>query len=168
MVRYQIRDIIFKYAELMFNYVVRDGEKPYHVSNKYYGSPDLSELILLTNKVVDPYFEWPMSTDEFTNFINLKYGGIAQATQNYHSYWWTIQPRTTLYDGTIIEERQLRVDKTTYLSLPASDRTALTYYDYEMNENESRREISLIRKNYISEIRKEIQGIFTNGPTTIG
>lgn len=160
MVRYQIRDIIFKYSELMFNYVVRDGEKPYHVADKYYKNPELSELILLTNKIVDPYFQWPMSYDEFILFINKKYGNLHNATQNIHSYWWIIQPRSMLYDGTIIEEKKLRVDQTTFLSLPVSDRESLTFYDYEMNENESRREISLIRKQYIAEIQKEIAGIF--------
>lgn len=160
MVRYRVREIVNKYAGLLFNYIVRDGEKPFMVADKYYGRPELAELILLTNTMLDPYFDWPMSDNELNDYLIHKYGSFETSTQQVHSYWQIIQPRTEYYDGTIVEERRLRVDLTTYLSLAAEERAIKYAYDYEVELNESKRSISLIKKSHIGQVEKELKKIF--------
>lgn len=160
MVRYRIREIVSKYSDLLFSYVVKDGEKPFMVADKYYGRPELSELILITNNIIDPYFEWPLNDNEMTDFLNHKYGSFEQSTQMVHSYWQIIQPRTQYYDGTIVEERKLRVDLATYNTLADEERTMKYMFDHEIELNESKRQISLIKKNYIGQIEAELKAIF--------
>lgn len=159
MLRFKIRDIVLKYTELLFEYVVKDGEKPFMVSDRYYQRPDLSELILMTNFVIDPYFDWPLSTNEFDSYLETKYGSVRNATQRVHSYWQIIQPRTQYYNGIIVEERALQVDLTTYLSLTDEERKQVLCYDYEHDLNEKKRHISLIKKNYIPQIEAELKNI---------
>ncbi len=159
MLRFKIRDIVLKYTELLFEYTVRDGEKPFMVAQKYYKRPELSELILLTNFCIDPYFDWPLSTREFDDYLEKKYGSVPAATQKVYAYYQIIQPRTVNIDGTIITERTLRVDHTTYLSLVDENRKLVYCYDYEHDLNESKRHISLIKKNFIPQIEAELKTI---------
>ena len=160
MVRYKIRDVVLKYTESLFNYVVRDGEKPFVVADRYYGRPELSEFILITNSIIDPYFDWPLSSSEFDDYIETKYGSVPTATQTVYAYYQIIQPRTQYYDGTIVEERSLRVDQSTYLGLVDEERKLVYAYDYEHDLNESKREISLIKPSYIPQIEEELKNIF--------
>ena len=49
------------------NYLVREGEKPDDVSYKFYGSPDLWWLVLLSNNILDIENEWPKGVSEIDN-----------------------------------------------------------------------------------------------------
>ena len=55
-------------------YEVLGGETPEQLSFRFYGTPDLHWLILLTNNVIDPRFEWPLSEDNLIKQTQSKYG----------------------------------------------------------------------------------------------
>ena len=56
------------------------------LSYKYYDNPDYAWLIYLTNNVIDPYYDMPLSQDDFNNFIIKKYGSIETAQKNIAYY----------------------------------------------------------------------------------
>lgn len=51
-----------------------------------YQDSSLDWLIYLTNGVLDPYYEWHLNQDEFGDYIDSRYGSMANA-QSYISYW---------------------------------------------------------------------------------
>ena len=55
-------------------YEVLGGETPEQLSFRFYGTPDLHWLILLTNNIIDPRFEWPLSQDNLIKQTQSKYG----------------------------------------------------------------------------------------------
>ena len=52
-------------------YDVRDGESPESIAFKLYGSAEYHWVILYVNNIVDRYHDWPMSGQQFLEFINL-------------------------------------------------------------------------------------------------
>lgn len=54
-------------------YTIRDGERPEDVSMKFYGTPFLHWVIMLYNNIIDPYYDWPMSSTQFDKYILRKY-----------------------------------------------------------------------------------------------
>lgn len=64
---------------VFFPYTIREGERPDTIANNYYDDPNFAWLIYYANQVIDPYFEWPLSTNEFLKFIQGKYGSVAKA-----------------------------------------------------------------------------------------
>ena len=61
-------------------YTVKEGERPEDVANFYYGSPDYVWLVLMANNMTDPYHDWPLSTNEFHDFIIEKYTEVSGET----------------------------------------------------------------------------------------
>ena len=55
-------------------YDVNHGETPEELSFRFYGTPNLHWLILLTNNIIDPRFEWPLSQDNLIKQTQRKYG----------------------------------------------------------------------------------------------
>ena len=55
-------------------YEVLGGETPEQLSFRFYGTPDLHWLILLTNNIIDPRFEWPLNEDNLIKHTQDKYG----------------------------------------------------------------------------------------------
>jgi hypothetical protein len=55
----------------------KEGERPDTLAHKIYGKSDLHWVILLFNEIIDPYYEWPLTTSELDSYIAYKYPGKA-------------------------------------------------------------------------------------------
>jgi len=149
-------------------YFVQDGDRPDTVAYEYYGDVTLDWLVLLTNEIHDPYFEWHMSDEKFDSYITQKYGSLSYAYQTNHHYEWITQQQQIIVESgiqRILPEKTLIVDYTTYATLPAGSRRSISIYDYEKNKNEDNRHIYLIDLNYTYLIREQHPYIFDEGVT---
>ena len=54
-------------------YDVKSGETPENIAFKHFGDPELHWVILLTNKITDRYYDWPLSEQQFEDYIKDKY-----------------------------------------------------------------------------------------------
>lgn len=68
-------DLVNNYAAYD-EYDVQDGETPEIVADLFYNDPTLHWVILHTNEVVDPRFEWPLSQYNLSLFVEGKYGNV--------------------------------------------------------------------------------------------
>ena len=81
-----------------YPYELEVHERPDQFSGRYYQDPFQSWLLYLSNKVIDPYYEWYLSDDEFNNFIEKKYGSVYAAQskiKNYKNNWISDENITT-------------------------------------------------------------------------
>jgi|AACY02.16.fsa_nt_gi Base plate wedge protein 53. len=54
-------------------YTIEEGDRPEDVAYYYYGSTDYTWLVYLSNNIIDPYNDWPLSEDDFNNYLIKKY-----------------------------------------------------------------------------------------------
>lgn len=62
---------------IFVDYTIKDGERPEHIAQRVYGREDLHWIILLSNQIVNPYFDWPLSNFQLNNYIEDQYKGTA-------------------------------------------------------------------------------------------
>lgn len=89
--RVKLDDSIINDASIYYPYEVKEGERPDHIANNYYNDPTLDWLVYFSNRLLDPYFEWPMAQQEFHKFIDDKYGSIQNAERKivfYRVNWY--------------------------------------------------------------------------------
>lgn len=77
--RVKIDDTLVSNASIYYPYEVKEGERPDHIANNYYNDPTLDWLVYYSNKLLDPYFEWPLAEQEFNRYIIDKYGSLEEA-----------------------------------------------------------------------------------------
>jgi hypothetical protein len=163
--RFVISDFFTKAKVTFDEYVVNDGERPDTVAYDYYGDQKMDWLILLTNEIQDPYFQWSMSYDQFQAYLKQKYGSVEYTQRTVHHYEKITQQQKTIVESglnqRILPEKTLVVDYTTYLTLVATERKAVTIYDYESDINDSNRQIYLLDLNYLQIIKEQHPYIFT-------
>jgi len=67
---------------LYSKYTIQDGERPDHLSQKFYGSPDYYWTFFMINEnLVNLHTDWPLSRKEFELMINQKYDGYVLTTE---------------------------------------------------------------------------------------
>ena len=166
----------------MYRYAVQDGDTPEIVANKYYGSPFRYWIALYGNpQMMDPQSDWPLSTKNFTIYLQDKYATSANGTANVLSYiLGTVhhyEKVITTIDNTTKTTaiKVVEVDQDTYNSIiPLTttstfpDGSSITYtvepnavsiYNYEDQANESKRNIDLINSTYASAIETQYQSL---------
>jgi len=172
-------------SSAFYKYQIQESDTPEIIAHKYYGSAERHWIVLLFNDIIDPQFDWPLKYDTFIDFVDAKYtangaanttvqSGLAWAmsTNNVQAYY-KIVTKTDIDNVTLIEK--IRVDANTYANVATSSTTITlqsgdaitqavtkekkTYYDYEMEENESKREITLIKSDFVKEIEKEFKKV---------
>lgn len=61
---------------VFYPYEITSDERADQLSNRYYKDPFRSWILYLTNKIVDPYYEWYLSYNEFSELLERKYGSV--------------------------------------------------------------------------------------------
>jgi hypothetical protein len=92
-----------------FPYELKGHQRPDTIAERYYKDPSYDWLVYLSNKVIDPYYAFPMDDQTFQNFLMAKYTNIANAQQKI-IHWSMNWPNSTddevsveFYNSTIPE-----------------------------------------------------------------
>lgn len=73
-----------------YPYEIDSNERADQLSARYYDDQYKSWIFYISNKIVDPYYEWYLAEDEFINFIEKKYGSYYTAQtkiKHYRNNW---------------------------------------------------------------------------------
>ena len=156
MMRSKIKSAVSDDIINYFPYTIPEAERPDVTAFKVYGNVKYTWLIFLINDIHDPIFDWPLNIREFGAYIKDKYGTLAAAKDTVHHYEQTVRERveaTSTVDPVL--KATIEVDKTTYDNLAVGSRKIISYYDWEVERNEDKREIKLIDPKYASDILSE-------------
>lgn len=147
--RFKLNELLIDRVAVMYQYDVQDGERADIIAEKYYGDGKLDWVIYLINNIIDPQFDWPLDDQSFDRYIRKKYGSIEKAMQTNHAYEKILRGEQILFDGTVIKEKTVIVDKESYdLTAPVS-RRAIDKYTYEIELNEDKKQIKILDRKYL-------------------
>jgi len=135
--RIDIPDTIKSRADIFYQYIVKDGEKPEDIAYDAYGDPNRHWIILLMNNVIDPFYDWVMNSKELERYVISQYPGSGNAVDSpdgiHHYLINGVISQTNVVGSVSISNRQFMDD-----------------------ENEKMRTIKMIRKEYIGQIEAEM------------
>ena len=107
--------------------------------------------VLISNNILDPYFEWPMDTREFEAYIKKKYGSIAAAQA------------VTIHCEHSTKNITVSADSLTVSNgVSSGDYNAIDTYTWEERINDNRRFIKLVDRQYLPQIEMEMKNMFFN------
>lgn len=157
--RFAFRTEIENLDSVFYDYAVQEGDRPDTIAEKYYGDARHAWIVLHFNNIEDPIFDWQLFGSNFENYIEGKYGSVSAAQSEVKEYRQIITQRSVRYDGSVIPERYVVVDQTTYNTLPNNSRRMLTVYDYEAELNEEKGKIKLLDERFLSQCLAEVKTI---------
>lgn len=134
--RIKFRENILNGVALFEVYVIRDGDRPDTIADKYYRDPSLHWLVMLVNDRLSVYKDWPLSQTDLYKCMLKKYGSDSE--MNKVKYY--------------VDSRGIIVHETEPVL-----KTPVSFYDYEIQQNDAKRVIKLIRPELVSEIISQFQ-----------
>jgi hypothetical protein len=79
------RDVMNR-TSVFYPYQTKEGERPDTLSHLYYEDSMMEWLVFFANGIIDPYYGWYLSGDQFNQYIISKYGSLAEAQLKTHHY----------------------------------------------------------------------------------
>jgi len=150
-------------VDIFYDYTIQAGDRPDVIAEKYYGDANLAWLVLHFNDITDPFFGWGLNDTDLENYIRGKYGSIPAAQAEVHEYRQVLNESQTQYDGTVIPKRYVVVDQTTYNSLAPENRESVSKFDWEIEQNDKRRQIKILDKRFVDQVIGEVKTILKDG-----
>jgi hypothetical protein len=141
MVRVAISNELKSNVTLYDPYDILDGETPEMVADKWYGDPELYWIVLLTNEIIDPNYDWCLSQEDLQSFVEEKYGSDPAQYMGVHHY---VSP-----DGYIVDS-----------NYPGA--ASVSNFEYEDQLNESKRTIKILNSTLVNEFINEFQAAMTS------
>ena len=165
---------------LFYSYDIQDGDTPEIIADKYYGDPNRYWMVLLANQVIDPQWNWPLTSQQFILYLNDKYSDASGNTSvlsytqgTVYEYNKTITTTDNTTSNTtsvtiVVDFPTYTLTQTGSTTQTFSDGSSITetisknilsIYDYEVQQNESKRNINLINKIYSYEFEKQLSSL---------
>ncbi len=134
------------YTDLYSSYTVLEGETPQSLAYRYYGAATYHWIILMFNELHNPYFEWPVDSLTLKNICIDKYSEL---------YMYMVKHYET--DGLVVGQVKEFVDKNTVWIPPdvVVGATPISFYDYEEQLNDEKRQILILRPELLGEFVKQ-------------
>lgn len=147
--RAKLRNIVTTNTSVYYPYIITESDTPEILAYKYYGSTYYNWLILLANNIINPYYDWPLTYQNFQNTIVELYGSIENAQSIIYQYY---------------DQYGNQIDETTYNATDADLRSEISVYNYYYNVNESKRDIIIIDSAYSQIIDQQLTTLLSALP----
>jgi hypothetical protein len=171
MARASILPSILKNPLVYYQYDLQEDDTPEIVAHKYYGSSYRYWIVLFANQLLDPQWDWPLSSKVFYRYIQSKYPNI-ETTSEIHHYEKIVTQFDINTQTTTVEI--IKIDASNYITLLETNKTVtlpsgtvtisvtkrpVSIYDYELSLNESKRTISILNKQYVDQLETEFKNL---------
>tara|TARA_B100000900_G_scaffold107167_3_gene89165 strand:+ start:1149 stop:1805 length:657 start_codon:yes stop_codon:yes gene_type:complete len=160
--RVKIRDDLKKYFTIFDKVTVKDGFRPDQVAEQVYGQSDLDWVVLITAGIINVNNEWPLNSRELYEFALRKYGTNLNATKHFETIEIRdIKNRLILPAGKIVDEDfSIPNPSNTLTSLTGNAvRIGISNYEFETRVNEDKRDIDLLKPEYLQQFLKDMRKI---------
>jgi hypothetical protein len=165
---------ILKDPLIYYSYDIQEGDTPEVIAHKYYGDSYRYWIVLFANELLDPQWDWPLTSKMFEKYLTDKYPStnIYSEIEYYEKVitQYDVNTQTTTINKVRIDEATyngLPVTQTTTYVLPTgpvtitTERNAVSIYDYELNQNEAKRNIKILNSIYVNQFEEQFKQLLT-------
>ena len=164
-----LREDIYQNLTFFKKYTVIGDDRPDNVAAQVYQDSTLDWLVLITNNIVNIANEWPLGQSDFNRYLLDKYDDDYNKIYNEVHHFETIEVKDS--NDVIIVPEGLEVSEdfsTTYydyfiggLTTANNITRPITNLQYEENLENKKREIFILKPEYISVVLDDISSLNT-------
>jgi len=164
--RAKIRDDIFQAAVAFDKYKIVGEERPDHIANKIYGSPQYDWVILIANNIINLREKWPLSDSEFSNYIQTKFTQAELSSAHHYetTAYFDTRGKMIVPAGKIVDSNFT----VTYFdeglgSITIHPIKSISLFEYEIQENNNKRNIYVLKPRFLQTIIDDLDEIMNYG-----
>ena len=157
----KVRDELYNNFVIFQKYEIPEGARPDTVAEDLYGTPNLDWVVLTVSGIINVRNEWPLSNRDLYNYCFEKYGDSLNNTRFFETTEVKDSSgRLTLPKGKVVESN-FAIPNPTNPSATLNPVVGISNFIYETRINEEKRNINVLRQEYITEFLDDMREIMT-------
>ena len=159
--RVKVRNDLYNNFIVFQKYEIPEGARPDTVAEDLYGTPNFDWVVLTTAGITNIRNEWPLSNRDLYNYVEKKYGNSLNSTR----FFETTEVKDN--NGRLILPKGKVVDSNFTIPNPTNPSATLnpvvgiSNFVYETRLNEEKRNINILREDYLSQFVEDMKGLMT-------
>ena len=159
--RVKMRDDLQNNFTLFQKYQIPEGARPDTVSEELFGSANFDWIVLTVAGIINVRNEWPLSNQDLFKYVDNKYGDSINSTR----FFETKEVKDS--NGRLILSKGKIVDSNFTIPKPGEPTATLnpvvgiSNFEYETRLNEEKRNIFILREEYLQEFLDDMRQIMT-------
>ncbi len=157
----KLRDDLQSNFTIFNKYEIEEGMRPDTVAEELYGSPEFDWIVLTVAGIRNVRNEWPLNNRDLYNYAEDKYG----TSLNSNRFFETTEVKDT--DDRLILPKGKVVDQNFTIPKPGTPTATInpvvgiSNFEYETRLNNEKRNIFVLREEYIQEFLNDMREIMT-------
>tara|TARA_B100000131_G_scaffold160408_1_gene155293 strand:- start:5 stop:652 length:648 start_codon:yes stop_codon:yes gene_type:complete len=157
----KLRDDLQSNFTIFNKYEIEEGMRPDTVAEELYGSPEFDWIVLTVAGIRNVRNEWPLNNRDLYNYAEDKYG----TSLNSNRFFETTEVKDT--DDRLILPKGKVVDQNFTIPKPGTPTATInpvvgiSNFEYETRLNNEKRNIFILREEYIQEFLNDMREIMT-------
>tara|TARA_B100000427_G_scaffold102739_2_gene84905 strand:- start:3837 stop:4718 length:882 start_codon:yes stop_codon:yes gene_type:complete len=138
-------------------YEIEEGERPDQVARKFYGDSGLDWIVLIINNIINVNQDWPMTRADLYAYVEQEFGNVDLISHYESNDIFATDGTKVFSEGIVVNEnfQYIRPDGTV---VPKAEcRHGVTYFEVYYNKNEEKRNIYLLREDYVTDFINEFK-----------
>ena len=173
--RAKLYDYLGNNVSIFNKFVIGDGDRPDTIAESLYNDSSLDYVVVLVAGITNINHEWPLQDFQVYDYALQKYGTESKMFENHHYETFEIKDDKgrQILPPELIVDKDFKMDgsalrfNSTYTLISESGNTqlddkneytvstdniarAVSNFEYEISENEKKREINVLRNGYLS------------------
>ena len=183
--RSKLYDFLKENVSVFNKFVIGDGDRPDTIASKLYGDSRLDYVVILMAGITNINHQWPLQDYQVYDFALSKYGSEIKMNEVHHYETYEIkdsQGRQILPPNLIVDQdfkidgSALRFptnrftlisqagnnqldDKNEYTVATDNIAKPVTNFEYEIEENEKKRNIDILREGYLQTFVNDLKDV---------
>ena len=159
--RVKVRDDLYKNFVIFEKYEIPEGARPDTVAEDVFGSPRLDWVVLTVAGILNVRNEWPLSNRDLYNYAHDKYGDSLNSVRFFETKEVKDSSgRLILPKGKVVDS-DFTIPNPTNPSSTLNPVVGISNFVYETRLNEEKRNINILRIEYLSEFLDDMKSIMT-------
>ena len=167
--RVKLRDDLQNVFTLFDKYEIPDEFRPENVAEEFYGNDELDWVVLITANITNVRSQWPLNNKDIYQYSLEKYGNALNATK----FFETKEIKDSK-DNIILEKGKVvdsdfefkYYDNGNKTVKGTNVRTGISNFDYEVRLNDEKRNIFVLKQEYLQEFLNDFRDIMVYGQSS--
>ena len=165
--RAKVREDLFSNFMQFDKYKIIGDQRPDNVAEKVYGSSDLDWVVLMSNNIIDLNNEWPLTQYQLNSFLNNKYSQRDLVSiHHYETLELRDNKNQLILPAGIVVDENFNLEylsggqiKSTNSLVDGRPVKAVTFFDYENDLNDKKRNINVLKQEFLGLFIKDFERI---------
>ena len=159
--RVKVRDDLYNNFVIFEKYEIPEGARPDTVAEEIFGSANLDWVVLTVAGIINVRNEWPLSNHDLYNYAHDKYGNSLNSTRFFETKEVKDSiGRLILPKGKVVDS-DFTIPNPTNPSATLNPVVGISNFVYETRLNEEKRNINILRIEYLNEFINDMKSIMT-------